>query len=247
MPDPDDAFNIAAEDLQHEFPDDPSTYAEAMASPHAAEWRKALQEEFDSLKQMGVYKLVPRSSVPAGRRIMKGKPVFKLKCDEHGTPVRFKARYVCCGFSTVYGQDYTKTTSPTVHMESFCVLAHIGAALDWEIDQMDVKTAYLHGLLDDDEACYMEQPEGFIEAGMGDCVWELQKGLYGMKQGGRIWNRTLHTQMVEWNFTHLECEPCVYFRQDEHGIVINAIHVDDFFMLGNTKHALTHFREQVKS
>ncbi|KAG2063586.1 hypothetical protein BDR04DRAFT_1163533 [Suillus decipiens] len=76
-------------------PDNPSTYAKAMASPDAASWTTALQEEFVSLCDLGVYKLVPHSSVPTGCKIMKGQPVFKLKCDQHGLPACFKARYVC--------------------------------------------------------------------------------------------------------------------------------------------------------
>jgi hypothetical protein len=50
--------------------------------------------------------------------------------------------------------------------------------LDWEIDQIDIKTAFLHGLLESDEVCYMHEPEGFVEPGKEDWVWELQKGLY---------------------------------------------------------------------
>ena len=80
---------------------------------------KALQEEFQSLKDLGVYKLVPCSSVPSRCRIMRGRPIFKLKHDEHGNPAHFKVRYVCRGYTTVYSQDYTKTTSPTARMESF--------------------------------------------------------------------------------------------------------------------------------
>ncbi|KAF9219668.1 hypothetical protein BS17DRAFT_683196, partial [Gyrodon lividus] len=59
---------------------------------------------------------------------MKGKPVFKLKCNEHGKPSRFKIHWVCRGYTAIYGQDYMKTTLPTARLESFCVLAHLGAA-----------------------------------------------------------------------------------------------------------------------
>jgi len=81
--------------LEHEFADDPTTYAEAMASEHAPQWTAALKEEFDSLRDLGVYKLVPRSSIPPGRKIMRGRPIFKLKRDQHSKPVHFKARYIC--------------------------------------------------------------------------------------------------------------------------------------------------------
>ncbi|KAG2111901.1 uncharacterized protein F5147DRAFT_572876, partial [Suillus discolor] len=72
------------DNLEHELPDDPSTYAEAMASKHAAQWTTALKEEFDSLRELGVYKLVPRMAIPPGRKIMCSRPVFKLKRDQHG-------------------------------------------------------------------------------------------------------------------------------------------------------------------
>jgi hypothetical protein len=81
-------------------PADPQTMAEALASPDVEQWKLALMEEFNALKDLGVYK----------------------KTDEFGTIVRYKCRYVCRGFSAVYGRDYTETTSPTAQMESFRVL-----------------------------------------------------------------------------------------------------------------------------
>jgi hypothetical protein len=218
-----------------------------MSLPHTTEWPCALQEELASLKDLGVYRLVPRSSVPSGRCIMHGCPIFKVKWDKHGNPSRFKACYVCRSFTAVYGQDYTKTTSPTARMESFLILAHLGAALDWEIEQLDIKTAFLNRILDPEEICYMEQLEGFVEPGFEDCVWELQCGLYETKQGGCVWNKMLYAQLVDQNFTHLDCEYCVYYRHDSMVTVILAIHVDDFFMLGNSKNALTQFKAQLQT
>jgi hypothetical protein len=76
-----DIFAAMPDNLEHEMPDDPTTYAEAMASEHSAEWTQALKEEFDSLHDLGVYKLVPRLTIPTGRKVMRGQPVFKLKRD----------------------------------------------------------------------------------------------------------------------------------------------------------------------
>lgn len=218
-----DLFTAMPDNLKHEFPDDPSTYAEAMASDHNVEWTSALKDEFTSLRDLGVYKLVPCLSVPHSRKIMRGRPVFKLKHDQHGQPARFKARYVCRGYSAIWGQDYTKTSAPTACLESFRILAHLGAALDWEIDQIDIKTAFLHGLHESDEVCYMHQPEGFLETGKEDWVWELQKGLYGMKQGGLVWNRTMNDAMLSWGFTHLMCEHCIYYQKTDAGILLVAV------------------------
>ncbi|CCM06782.1 uncharacterized protein FIBRA_09081 [Fibroporia radiculosa] len=170
--------------LDIEYPGDPSTLAEAMASPFASQWCTALLDKFQSICDLHVYKLVPRSSVPSGCRIMCGRPVFHLKCDHLNVPVRFKARWVCQGFEAIFGQDYTWTSSPTVRMESFCALLHLATARNWEIHYIDVKTAFLYGLLPDDKTYYMEQPHGFEDPDHPDWVWKLLKGLYGMKQGG---------------------------------------------------------------
>jgi hypothetical protein len=240
-------FAAMPDNLEHEQSDDPTTYSEAMASEHASDWTTALTEEFNALRELGVYKLVPRSTVPSGRKIMRGRPVFKLKRDQHGKAVRFKARYVCRGYSAVWGQDYTKTSAPTARLESFRVLTHLGAALDWEIDQIDIKTAFLHGLLESDEVCYMYQPEGFVEVGKEDWVWELQKGLYGMKQGGLVWNRTMNEAMLAWGFKRLKCEHCIYFRRTDLGILLVAVHVDDFLTVGSTKGAISHFKNQLRT
>jgi hypothetical protein len=130
-------------------------------------------------------------------------------------------------------------------LKSFHVLAHPGAALDWEIDQLDIKTAFLYGLLNPDEVCYMEQPEGFVGAGFEDHVWELQHGLYGMKQGGLVWNRTMNQAMLMWGFTCLSCEHCIYYQCTDAGILLIAIHVDDFFTIGSSKGVITDFKTQL--
>lgn len=161
-------------------PDEPSE-KEALSGPDEAHWRAAMREELEGIKEMGVYELVPRSSVPKGRKIMKGRMVFRKKRNAGGYIMRYKAHWVVKGYAGVFGQDYTKTTSPTARLESLRVLLHIGASMDWDIQQMDVKTAYLYGLLE--EECWMEQPEGFREQGKEDWVWALKRGLYGMKKG----------------------------------------------------------------
>jgi hypothetical protein len=96
---------------------DPSSLAEAKHSANWSCWSTALEEEFHSIRDLGVYKLVPRSSIPAGRKLLQGKPVFKLKRDENNTPTRFKARWVVKGYEQIPGLDFTSTTSPTARLE----------------------------------------------------------------------------------------------------------------------------------
>jgi hypothetical protein len=212
----------------------------------AAEWRAAFEDEIKSLKDMGVYKLIPRSEVPEDSKVRRCKAVLKNKLDENGNLSRRKVRYVFKGFEQQYGKDYTSTTSPTARMESWRILLHIAAALDWDAQQIDVKTAFLYGLLPDDEVQYMEQPQGFEEKGKETWVWKLQKGLYGMKQAGRIWNKTMNEAMISWGFTRLACESCIYYRKTDSGIIISAVHVDDFLSIAHPPRENELFKAQMK-
>jgi len=85
-----------------------------------------------SLKKMEVYKLIPCSEVPRGQKVQKGQPIFKIKRDENGKAVHFKVHLVFKGYEQIYGKDYTKTTSPTAHTESWHILLHLAATQSWE-------------------------------------------------------------------------------------------------------------------
>jgi len=113
-------------------PDEP-TFRKAMNSPDADKWILGIQDELKSLKEMGVYRLVPRSDVPTGQKILRGKWVLLLKRDKHGNAVCHKAWFVVKGFEQVFGQDYVDTTSPTACMESVRLLLNIATAKDWDI------------------------------------------------------------------------------------------------------------------
>jgi hypothetical protein len=130
-------------------------------------------------------------------------------------------------------------------MESWHILLHFAAVLNWDAQQIDIKTAFLYGLLPDDEIQWMEQPEGMEEPGFEDHVWMLQWGLYGMKQAGRLWNKTMNSAMVEWGFMRLSSESCIYFRRTDSGIIIAVVHVDDFLSVANSEEENNCFKDQM--
>jgi transposase InsO family protein len=228
--------------------DEPKDWPDSQKRPpkEAAEWAAAFKEECNSLRDMGVYVLVPRSSVPVNQKIRRCKAVLRNKLNNQNRLSRRKVRFVFKGYEQIYGKDYTSSTSPTARMESWRILLHLAGALDWDAQQIDIKTAFLYGLLPDDEVQYMEQPEGFEEVGKEDWVWKLQRGLYGMKQAGRIWNKTMNDAMLSWGFTRLSCESCIYYRHDDSGTVIAAVHVDDFLSIANSREANEVFKSQMK-
>ena len=95
---------------------------------------------------------------------------------------RYKARVVAKGFTQEHGIDYEETFSPMTRYKSICYLLAHAALEDWEIEAMDVKTAYLYGELK--EEIYMAQPEGFIKSGQEHKVCKLVKSIYGLKKAG---------------------------------------------------------------
>jgi len=127
---------------------DPATFVEAMGSAEAEEWKDACQYEIDALAKNGTWDLV---DLPPGRRAIRLKWVFKLKSDG-----RYRARLVAKGFTQIPGIDFDETFSPVAHFESLHMLLVLAALEDWHIHQMDVKSAFLNGELE--EEIYMEQP-----------------------------------------------------------------------------------------
>ena len=226
--------------------DDPS-WAEALASSDKEYWIAGAREELKSLKDLQVFVLVPRSSLPPGRRPMRGKLVCKRKRDDSGQIVHYKVRYVAKGYAQIYGIDYDRTTAPTARLESFRTILHLAASLGWNINQFDIKTAFLHGVLPADEIAYMEQPPGFAEPGKEDWVMQLSKSIYGMKQASRIWNQTFHTTVKSWGFERMKNEWCVYRRVSPAGTTIFAVHVDDILCASSSQAELDRFRNDLLS
>ncbi|KAH7465155.1 hypothetical protein BFJ66_g17589 [Fusarium oxysporum f. sp. cepae] len=140
--------------------------------------------EIDSIKENGVYTL---ANLPPDRKALRGKWVFKLKRGANEEILRFKARYMVRGFEQQEGIDYNETFASVVKPMTYKAIFAIAATLDLELGQMDVKTAFLYGKID--EEIYVEQPEGFDDG--TERVWKLRKALYGLKQSPRIWYQTL--------------------------------------------------------
>jgi len=180
--------------------DDPSWVA-AICSPEREYWIAGARDKLNSLTDLQVFSLIPRSDVPCGRRPLKGKLVCKHKRDDTGNVVHYKVCYVAKGYTQCYGIDYNKMTSLTTQMELFCMLMHLAALLNWDIQHIDIKTAFLYGILPEDETVYLEQPEGFEEPGKEDWVMKLRKSIYSMKQAGCIWNQMFHNTVCHGQVT----------------------------------------------
>ena len=138
---------------------------------------------------------------------------------------------VAKGFTQVYGIDFEETFSPVARFETVRILLALAALEDWDIESLDVKTAYLYGDLD--EEIYMDQPEGYIKKGQERKVCLLLKSLYGLKQSALQWNKELHKSLLNMGFTRTRSDAGVYYKIDKTNITIVIIYVDDVLFMGS--------------
>ena len=141
--------------------DVPSTYTEAISNSDGVKWKQAMNEEMQSLHKNRTWELV---RLPKGKKAIGCKWVYAKKEGFPGkNEIRYKARLVAKGYAQKEGIDYNEVFSPVVKHSSIRILLALVAQYDLELVQLDVKTAFLHGDLE--EEIYMTQPDGFKVAG----------------------------------------------------------------------------------
>lgn len=188
--------------------------------------------------------------VPPGRKAIEGKWIFKFKPGHKQVAPRFKARFVVKGYSQIFGLDYLDTFAPVVKHYSLRAVLAIAAAKDLEMIQLDIKTAFLYGELQ--EEIYMQQPEGFVTSGKEEQVCRLLKSIYGLKQASRAWNKKFHAFILKFGLTQSLADPCVYFRHLRKGEIdeeftVLIIYVDDGIIFSNRQQILTDILEHLKT
>ena len=177
------------------------------------EWLEAMTKEFNSLVDNKTWELC---ELPAHKTSLGGRWVFALKKDEKGEVVKYKARYFARGFNQIFGSDHLETFAPTAKLSSIRLLLALATHFHWEVFQFDVSSAYPNADLEED--VHVEQPPGFEIPGEGSkLVCKLLKGLYGTKQAGRCWNRTLDKFSTEFGLTPSMIDSCCYSMSDLSG------------------------------
>ncbi len=207
---------------------EPTTYGQAIASPHGSKWKEAMETELKALHEQNTWDLV---ELPNNRKPISTKWVYKVKYTGTGIVERLKARLVARGFLQKKGVDYEQTYAPVAKMTSMRVLLAIAAWEGFEVEQLDVNSAYLHGLMDTE--VFLTQPPGYKDKDNPNLVCRLNKSLYGLKQAGRIWNDAAHQAMIDLGFQRTSADYCVYIRRTAEGTCIVGLHVDDFVVIGS--------------
>ncbi|KAJ9544159.1 hypothetical protein OSB04_023866 [Centaurea solstitialis] len=207
---------------------EPTSYGEAVSGNESEQWQEAMKAEMQSMYDNQVWEL---TDLPQHCRAVGRKWVFKKKTDMDGNVHTFKARLVAKGFTQTHGIDYDETFSPVAMLKSIRILMAISAYFNYEIWQMDVKTAFQNGKLTED--VYMEQPEGFEDPKNPNKVCKLLKSIYGLKQASRSWNLHFDERIKEFGFTKSEFELCVYTKFSGSIVAFLVMYVDDILLIGN--------------
>ena len=203
---------------------EPTTYEEAVASPEAEQWQQAMDEEFASLMENETWTL---EELPPGVRPIPVKWVFKLKTACNGSIERYKARLVAKGFAQREGIDYDEVFAPVSKYATLRTLLAFVAAEDLELHQLDIKTAFLNGDIEED--IYLKQPPGY-EEGTSNLVCHLQRALYGLRQAPRQWHARLKKELEEIGFTESEADPGLFIYNDKQGTIYLLVYVDDMLV-----------------
>ncbi|KAL3680458.1 hypothetical protein R1sor_023414 [Riccia sorocarpa] len=183
--------------------EEPTGIEEALEGAERAQWAEAARSELSSMKENDVWNLI---ALPTGRKVVDWRWVLRKKMTAEGTVQRYKARLVAKGYTQIRGVDYKETFSSVVAMDSFRAVIALAPAEDWEVQQMDVDTAFLNGSLE--EEIYMRQPPGFEK---------------------------FDSFLKEIGFVESSADDNVYIKKTRESMLVVLLYVDDMLLIGDDK------------
>lgn len=200
----------------------PKTYRSALHDPN---WTAAMHSEFEAFLHNDTWDLVPR---PAHSNVVSGKWIFRHKFHVYGSLARYKARWVCRGYSQQPGIDYDETFSPVVKPSTIRTVLSMVVSSSWPIHQLDVKNAFLHGSFS--ETVYCQQPQGFENPSFPNHVCHLKNSLYGLKQAPRAWFSRFATFILSTGFTASKSDSSLFIFHSSTDIAYLLLYVDDIIL-----------------
>ena len=215
------------------FENDPVNIKQAVESSNSQMWINAMNEEMKSMYDNDVWDIVP---LPKDKKPVGCKWIFKTKRDSKGNVEKYKARLVAKGFTQKEGIDYKETFSPVSSKDSLRIILALVAHYDLELHQMDVKTTFLNG--DIDETIYMTQPENFVSGDVGSMVCRLKKSIYGLKQASQQWYYKFHQVVSSFGFESNIVDECIYLKFCGSKFIFLVLYVDDILLASNDKDML---------
>jgi hypothetical protein len=206
---------------------EPTCFEEAIQKK---EWADAMTEEYQSIIKNDVWEIVPR---PKSKDVVSSKWLFKIKHVVDGSIEKYKERFVACGFLQKESIDYEETFALVARYTSIRTIIALAAKMKWKLHQMDVKTTFLNGVIE--EEVYIEQPQGFEVEDKKTHVCKLKKALYGLKKALRAWYGRIYSFLTSLGFTKSKADSNLYFKVMNDEPVILLLYVDDLYLTGEEK------------
>jgi hypothetical protein len=212
---------------------EPKTYKDALNHPNWDDWKKAMEKELSDLTIQNTWTL---TDLPPGKVPLKGRWVFKLKKNLNGDIEKYKARWVIKGFLQQPGIDFDETFCNTARSESWRVLLAEAAKRNWEVHQIDVKSAFPNA--DIDKEIYTIQPTGFEK---GDKACRLNKALYGLKQSARQWYIFLKSILNKFGLKHNNVDESIFYKDN----LVIVCHIDDLLIMSSKMSLVQEFKKHM--
>jgi hypothetical protein len=216
---------------------DPTTITQALNRPDGPKWEEAADQEIEQIHRNHTFSEL--MELPPGKKAIDLKWVFKLKRGADNEIVKYKGRVVARGFMQEFGLDYYETYAGVVRSTSVRVVLALAAFYDLEILQLDFVNAYLNSDLE--EEVYVRQPPGYVKTGKEHLVHRVLKGLYGLKQSARAWNKRAIKSFQKLGFKQLQADPNVLIKgsfKDPRNVLIVTLYVDDVKLVGGNESAM---------
>ncbi|KAJ4787232.1 Retroelement pol polyprotein-like [Rhynchospora pubera] len=217
---------------------EPQHFGEAVKDVN---WRNAMQAEIDALERNRTWTV---EDLPPTKTAIGCKWVYRIKYNSDGSIERYKARLVVLGNRQIEGIDYTETFAPVAKMVSVRTFLAVAIAKGWELHQMDVHNAFLHGDLN--EEVYMRLPPGFNSSQPGK-VCRLRKSLYGLRQAPRMWFSKLSAALQFYGFVQSKADYSLFSYTKGDVFLAILVYVDDLVIAGNNSEALKGFKQYLSS
>ncbi|CAI7801740.1 unnamed protein product [Closterium sp. NIES-54] len=205
------------------LPHEPVSMEEALAGDDREAWLASREDEFQSHMENETWTL---TNLPPGRKALECTWVLRLETDAEGRLERRKTRLVVKGFQQREGIDFQEVFAPVAKAPTLRLLLAAATVCGWKVEQMDVKTAFLYGVVD--EEIYMKQPEGYDDGSGRVC--RLNKAIYGLKQAPRCWYARLVEALEALGFKVNGCDESFFMTEGEEEKVFLLVYVDDILL-----------------
>ena len=170
--------------------------------------------------------------------------IYKTKLNENGEIDKYKARLVAKGYAQQYGVDYTEVFAQVARLDTIRLILALAAQHSWDVFQLDVKSAFLHGELNEEVS--VNQPLGYEKKGEENKVYKLKKALYGLKQAPRAWYSKIEAYFVREGFEKCFCEHTLFKKTKEGSkILIVSLYIEDLIYTGNDMNMCDEFKNSM--